>query len=240
MTTLMAFVVSIILIALIFDYINGFHDAANSIATVVSTRVLSPGLAVMWAAFFNFAAFAIFGTRVAKTIGGDLIHIDLIGEQWRLWALLSGLVGAITWNLITWYYGLPSSSSHALVGGYAGAAVAAHRGVSGLFIQAGWIKTVSFIFISPLIGVLLGFFLMARYCGCFGDARRIEDKVFTGLSRIGCAIRLIWRQRRPEDDGIIAAVLVCIKPSTQTSHFRALRVFHLSCGNHTGRAGRMA
>src|SRR6478672_1975433 len=107
MTATLAFVIMLVLLALVFDYINGFHDAANSIATVVSTRVLSPGLAVMWAAFFNFAAFAIFGTRVAKTIGGDLIHIDLIAEQWRLWALVCGLVGAIAWNLITWYYGLP-------------------------------------------------------------------------------------------------------------------------------------
>jgi PiT family inorganic phosphate transporter len=211
MTTLMAFVVLIILIALIFDYINGFHDAANSIATVVSTRVLSPGLAVMWAAFFNFAAFAIFGTRVAKTIGGDLIHIDLIGEQWRLWALLSGLVGAITWNLITWYYGLPSSSSHALVGGYAGAAIAAHRGFSGLFIPAGWIKTISFILISPLIGVLLGFSLMAALLWIF--QRRSPDrvdKVFRRLQLVSAALFSLGHGGNDAQKtmGIIAAVLV--------------------------------
>jgi len=211
MTTLMAFVVLIILIALIFDYINGFHDAANSIATVVSTRVLSPGLAVIWAAFFNFIAFAIFGTRVAKTIGGDLIHIDLIGEKWRLWALLCGLVGAITWNLITWYYGLPSSSSQALVGGYAGAAIAAHRGFSGLFIAAGWIKTLSFILISPLIGVLLGFSLMTALLWLF--QRRSPDrvdKIFRKLQLVSAALFSLGHGGNDAQKtmGIIAAVLV--------------------------------
>src|SRR5438093_10606953 len=142
-TASLALVIVIIAVALVFDYVNGFHDAANSIATVVSTRVLSPGIAVVWAAFFNFIAFAIFGTRVAKTVGGDMINIKVIDEQWRMWVLLCGVIGAIVWNIITWYYGLPSSSSHALVGGYAGAALAAHGGASGLFIASGWIKTVS-------------------------------------------------------------------------------------------------
>jgi PiT family inorganic phosphate transporter len=140
MTTLLALVLFIILVALIFDFANGWHDAANSIATVVSTRVLTPGLAVIWAAVFNFIAFLVFGTRVAKTIGGDLINIKLIDEQWQLWVLLCALVGAIVWDVITWYYGLPSSSSHALVGGYAGAAIAAYQGVSGLLKPEGWIK----------------------------------------------------------------------------------------------------
>src|ERR1043165_9488399 len=140
MTTLLALVLFIVLVALIFDFANGWHDAANSIATVVSTRVLSPGLAVMWAAFFNFIAFLIYGTHVAKTVGGDLIDIKLIAEQWQLWVLLSALLGAIAWNVITWYYGLPSSSSHALVGAYAGAAMAAHQGVAGLLKPEGWIK----------------------------------------------------------------------------------------------------
>ena len=132
MSVTLAFVVLIIVVALIFDYINGFHDAANSIATVVSTRVLSPGVAVIWAAFFNFVAFAVFGTRVAKTIGGDLVRIDLISADMRLYVLLAGLLGAIIWNLITWYLGLPTSSSHALIGGYGGAAIAAYKGFSGL------------------------------------------------------------------------------------------------------------
>jgi PiT family inorganic phosphate transporter len=160
MTVALGFVILIIFVALVFDYINGFHDAANSIATVVSTRVLSPGLAVIWAAFFNFAAFAIFGTRVAKTIGGDLVNISLISADLRLHVLLAALIGAIIWNLITWWLGLPTSSSHALVGGYAGAAIASYKGISGLLIASGWIKTLIFIVASPLIGMVLGYTFM--------------------------------------------------------------------------------
>src|SRR5262245_44830966 len=140
MTVTLTFVVIIVIVALVFDYINGFHDAANSIATVVSTRVLSPGIAVLWAAFFNFVAFLIFGTRVAKTIGGDMVNINMIPEKMRLYVLLAGLIGAVVWNLITWYLGLPTSSSHALVGAYAGAAITAFGGV-GLLKPEGWIKT---------------------------------------------------------------------------------------------------
>ena len=211
MTTLMAFVVLIILIALIFDFINGFHDAANSIATVVSTRVLSPGLAVIWAAFFNFVAFALFGTRVAKTIGGDLVDIKLIHEDWRMWALLSGVIGAIAWNVITWYYGLPSSSSHALIGGYAGAALAAHKGVNGLFIASGWIKTISFIVISPLVGVALAFLLMVALLRLF--RRRSPDrvdKVFRKLQLVSAALFSLGHGGNDAQKtmGIIAAVLV--------------------------------
>src|SRR5204862_4729102 len=110
-------VVSIILVALVFDYINGFHDAANSIATVVSTRVLSPGKAVVWAAAFNFVAAFAFGTAVAKTVGSGLVDVRIVTFS----VIFAGLVGAIVWDLITWYYGLPTSSSHALIGGYAGA-----------------------------------------------------------------------------------------------------------------------
>src|SRR5262245_9636558 len=154
----------IVLVALVFDFTNGFHDAANSIATVVSTRVLSPRYAVIWAATFNFVAFAIFGTRVAKTIGGDLVRIDLIQEDLRLYVLCCGLLGAIVWNLITWYLGLPTSSSHALIGGYGGAAIAAYRGVSGLLKPEGWIKTIAFIVASPVIGFISGFiFMVAVY-----------------------------------------------------------------------------
>src|SRR5436305_10565178 len=131
MNATFAFVILILLVALVFDYTNGFHDAANSIATVVSTRVLSPGLAVVWAAFFNFVAFAILGTRVAKTIGGDLVNINLVEADMRLYVLLAALLGAIIWNLITWWLGLPTSSSHALVAGYAGAPITAHKGLSG-------------------------------------------------------------------------------------------------------------
>jgi PiT family inorganic phosphate transporter len=160
MTISVAFVLLIVFVALVFDYINGFHDAANSIATVVSTRVLSPGVAVMWAAFFNFVAFMVFGTRVAKTIGGDLVRIDLIAQDLRLYVLFAALLGAVIWNLITWYLGLPTSSSHALIGGYGGAAIAAYGGFSGLLKAEGWIKTLIFIVASPLLGAILGFTLM--------------------------------------------------------------------------------
>src|SRR5207249_4084441 len=144
-------------VALIFDYINGFHDAANSIATVVSTRVLTPGKAVIWAAFFNFVAAFTFGTAVATTIGAGMIDRNVV----TLAVILSGLMGAIIWDVITWYFGLPTSSSHALIGGYAGAAIAAYRGFDGLLKPEGWIKTLSFIVISPLVGMVLGFSVMS-------------------------------------------------------------------------------
>src|SRR5213080_56113 len=156
MTANFAFVLVLIVIALIFDYINGFHDAANSIATVVSTRVLSPGMAVIWASFFNFIAFAVFGTRVAKAIG-DGVRMDLIAPDLRLYVLMSALLGAIIWNLITWYLGLPTSSSHALLGGYAGAGMAAFGGITGLLKTDVWTRTLKFIVLSPLIGMVLGF-----------------------------------------------------------------------------------
>jgi inorganic phosphate transporter, PiT family len=143
----------IILIALIFDFTNGMHDAANSISTIVSTRVLTPRLAVLWAAFFNFIAFLIFGTAVAKTIGSGMIDINSITPL----VILGGVLGAIAWNLITWYLGLPSSSSHALIGGYAGAAIA--NSGFGVIIASGWYKTLIFIVAAPLIGLVLGFVL---------------------------------------------------------------------------------
>lgn len=211
MTALMAFVVFVIVVALIFDYVNGFHDAANSIATVVSTRVLSPGIAVVWAAFFNFIAFAIFGTRVAKTVGGDMINIRVIDEQWRMWVLLCGVTGAIVWNIITWYYGLPSSSSHALVGGYGGAALAAHRGFDGLFISSGWTKTVSFIFISPLVGMLLGFSLMVALLWIFHRRSPDQvDRIFRKLQLVSAALFSLGHGGNDAQKtmGIIAAVLV--------------------------------
>jgi len=150
-------IVLIILVALAFDFINGFHDAANSIATVVSTRVLSPGTAVIWAAFFNFVAAFTFGTHVAKAIGSGMVDPGAI----NVWVILAALLGAIAWNLITWYWGLPSSSSHALIGGLCGAALA-HGGTATLIL--GWdsklAKTVYFILLSPLIGFLLGLLFM--------------------------------------------------------------------------------
>ena len=178
MSATLAFVIILIFLALVFDYINGFHDAANSIATVVSTRVLSPGMAVVWAAFFNFIAFAVFGTRVAKSIG-DGVRMDVISPELRLYVLLAALLGAIIWNLITWYLGLPTSSSHALLGGYAGAGIAAHGGISGLLKAEVWFRTLKFIVLSPMIGMLLGFTLMVLVFWIFRRSSATKvDKVF--------------------------------------------------------------
>jgi PiT family inorganic phosphate transporter len=148
------FIFFIIGTAFAFDFSNGWHDAANSIATVVSTRVLSPMQAVVWAAFFNFVAAFTFGTAVAKTVGGGLIDIRVVDPL----VILAALIGAITWNVVTWRFGLPSSSSHALVGGYAGAAIA-KAGFTAI-VWSGWLKVVAFIFISPLLGLALGWLFM--------------------------------------------------------------------------------
>lgn len=154
------------LVALAFDFINGFHDAANSIATVVSTRVLSPKLAVIWAAFFNFIAAFLLGTAVAHTIGKGMIQLDVVTQ----YVVLAGLLGAIVWDLLTWMWGLPTSSSHALIGGYAGAAIARAAQLHGwdnafdVIIWTGWTKTLVFIIIAPLLGLVLGFgFMVAVY-----------------------------------------------------------------------------
>src|SRR5215510_13950059 len=149
----MAVLVFVILVALTCDFLNGFHDAANSIATVVSTRVLSPQRAVAWAAFFNFVAAFVLGTHVAKTIGKGMIDLSVV----TLEVIFAGLLGAIFWNLFTWYYGLPVSSSHALIGGYAGAAVA--KAGFGAILFGGWTKTLFFIVLAPVIGAALALFL---------------------------------------------------------------------------------
>jgi len=154
MSAALALVLFIVLAALVFDFLNGFHDAANSIATIVSTRVLSPLQAVIWAAFFNFVAAFIFGTPVAKTVGEKLIHIEQVNQ----YVVLAGLTGAIVWNIITWYLGLPTSSSHALFGGYAGAAVA--KAGWGVIRYDGWIPVIAFLFLSPIIGFILGYINM--------------------------------------------------------------------------------
>jgi inorganic phosphate transporter, PiT family len=143
-------VVVVVFMALVFDFTNGMHDSANSIATVVSTRVLSPRQAVLWAAFFNFIAFLVFGTAVAETVGKGLIDVRLVTPT----IILAGLIGTIAWNIITWYLGLPTSSSHALIGGYAGAAVAS-AGFQAI-IPSGWYKTLLFIVLAPSIGLFLG------------------------------------------------------------------------------------
>ncbi len=149
------FIIFVIFLALAFDFTNGMHDAANAISTIVSTRVLSPKIAVVWAAFFNFAAFFVAGTAVAHTIGNGMIDMNAV----TVTVIFAGLLGAIAWNLITWRFGLPSSSSHALVGGYAGAAIA--KAGFEVIITAGWYKTLIFIVVAPLIGMFLGFMLKA-------------------------------------------------------------------------------
>ncbi|HEX6536720.1 MAG TPA: inorganic phosphate transporter [Gemmatimonadaceae bacterium] len=151
---MVTYILAIIAIAFIFDFSNGFHDSANSIATVVGTRVLKPLPAVLWAAAFNFAAAFTVGTAVAKTMGKGMVDIAVVDPN----VILGALIGAIAWNLITWYWGLPSSSSHALIGGYGGAAVA--KAGFGAIIPAGWTKTIIFIVLSPVIGMILGYALM--------------------------------------------------------------------------------
>ncbi len=178
-TAVLAF---IILVALVFDFLNGFHDAANSIATVVSTRVLSPQKAVLWAAFFNFVAAFVLGTHVAKTLGSGMIDLKVVSHD----VVLAGLLGAITWNLITWYYGIPVSSSHALIGGYAGAAVA-KAGPSAI-IAAGWVRTLQFIVLAPLIGAFLGFFLMVAVTWIFRRWSPFRlDQLFRRLQLVSAA-----------------------------------------------------
>ena len=173
----------IILVALGFDFLNGFHDAANSIATVVSTRVLSPQKAVVWAAFFNFVAAFVLGTHVAKTLGKGMIDLSVVTTE----VVLAGLLGAIAWNLITWYYGIPVSSSHALIGGYAGAAVA--KAGWGAIITSGWTKTLAFIVLAPLIGMVLAFALMTLVTWIFRRWNPFRlDKLFRRLQLLSAGL----------------------------------------------------
>jgi len=179
-----------VVVALIFDFLNGFHDAANSIATVVSTRVLSPKLAVVWAATFNFLAAFFLGTAVAKTIGHGMIRLDAVDQ----YVVLAALFGAIVWDLLTWWWGLPTSSSHALIGGYAGAAMthealhAGWRSAPSVIIAAGWYKTLIFIVVAPVIGLILGLtFLTAVYWLLQHKAPQQVDKWFRKLQLLSAA-----------------------------------------------------
>ncbi|PYP62932.1 MAG: anion permease [Gemmatimonadetes bacterium] len=177
------FVCAIILVALIFDFSNGFHDAANSIATVVSTRVLSPTAAVVWAGCFNFIAVFVFGTAVAKTMGKGLVDIGVVDAT----VVLAGLLGAISWNLITWYAGLPSSSSHALIGGYAGAAIA-KAGISALLWPGKWVQTLAFIVLSPMLGLAVAFGLTVALSWILRRSLpRKVDKAFRLLQLVSAA-----------------------------------------------------
>jgi inorganic phosphate transporter, PiT family len=184
-------VVVIIVIALVFDYINGFHDAANSVATIVATRVLTPFQAVLWAAFFNFVSAFSFGTGVAKTVGKGMVDLDLVTP----YVILAGLAGAIVWDLITWWLGLPTSSSHALFGGYAGAAmahVAFMRGIShaaDALIWHGWIMTLVFMIVAPIIGLTLAYMLMVALYWVFrGSSPKKMDVYFRKLQLLSAAV----------------------------------------------------
>jgi len=177
------FIIAIILFALFFDFLNGFHDSANSIATIVSTRVLTPRKAVMWAAFFNFAAAFLFDVQVAKTIGKGLVELTSINE----YVILSGLTGAIVWNLVTWYFGIPTSSSHALMGGYAGAAIA--KAGFGTIIIGGWTKTLVFIVLAPVMGMIMSFILMVCVMWMFhGRSSSRVNNMFRKLQLFSAAL----------------------------------------------------
>jgi len=200
----------IVILALAFDYTNGFHDAANSIATIVSTRVLTPGKAVALAAFFNFVAFFLGTHAVAKTVSSGLVDPEKINE----WVVLAGLVGAIAWNLITWYLGLPTSSSHALIGGYAGAAIA-NAGFHALIFDTkwpkGWAGTLSFIVISPLVGMLAGMTLMITVFWLFrGFAPSRVDKFFRFMQLVSASLFSLSHGTNDAQKtmGIIMAALV--------------------------------
>jgi inorganic phosphate transporter, PiT family len=200
----LAAVIALILVALTFDYINGFHDAANSIATVVSTRVLSPGKAVLWAAVFNFVAAFTFGTAVAKTVGSGLVDLHIVTFS----VIFAGLVGAIVWDLITWYYGLPTSSSHALIGGYGGAAVA--KAGFAAILPAGWTKTLIFIVLAPLVGMTLGFVIMVAVLWIFsGFPPSRVDRWFRRLQLLSAAAYSLGHGANDAQKtmGIVAGVL---------------------------------
>ena len=222
------YVLTIVLIALIFDFINGFHDSANSIATVVSTRVLTPGVAVFWAAFFNFIAAFVVGTAVAQTIGRGLIDIEIVDPN----VILGGLLGAIVWDLITWYAGLPSSSSHALLGGYAGAAIA-KAGFAAL-IPGGWTLPLLFIIVSPMLGLFIS---LALTVGLSWPLRHAPpgplDRVFRRLQLVSAALYSLSHGANDAQKtmGIIVSLLV----ASQASFAGAtgwLSHFHLQTADH--------
>jgi inorganic phosphate transporter, PiT family len=202
---LLLIVIGIIAVALTFDFINGFHDAANSIATVVSTRVLSPGQAVVWAAFFNFVAAFTFGTAVAKTIGKGMIDLAAVNFA----VIFGGLMGAIIWDLITWYLGLPTSSSHALIGGYAGAAIA--HGGWDVIIVSGWTKTLLYIVLAPLIGLTLALILTVLIYNLFQRMTPTRvDRTFRKLQLLSAAAYSLGHGGNDAQKtmGIISGVLV--------------------------------
>ncbi len=222
--------VLLILVALSFDFFNGFHDAANSIATVVSTRVLTPLLAVGWAAFFNFIAFLIFGTNVASTIAKGVVDPNVFS----LAVVFAGLIGAIAWDVITWYFGLPTSSSHALIGGMAGAAVA--RAGWHSLIAEGFRKIAVFIVLSPIIGLLLGFTILVLVMWAFHRSKRV-DRLNRGFRRMQLLSAAAFSLGHGGNDaqktmGVILALLIATKhlPATATVPIWVVLSAHAAIG----------
>ncbi|HEX6896865.1 MAG TPA: inorganic phosphate transporter [Bryobacteraceae bacterium] len=213
MSAPLVLVIIIVLVALVFDFINGFHDAANSIATIVATRVLSPHQAVMWAAGFNFIAAFVVGTGVAKTVGSGMIDPHYVNS----YVILAGLTGAIAWDLATWWIGLPTSSSHALIGGYAGAAMARATHLYGVdrafdvLIGGAWIRTILFIFVAPLLGMILAYFMMVLVYWLFRHASPLKmDVYFRRLQLVSSALLSFSHggNDAQKTAGIITGVLV--------------------------------
>ena len=199
-----AFVVFLVLVALVFDFLNGFHDSANAISTIVSTRVLSPRNAVLWAAFFEFVAVFFVGVQVANTIGTGIIHPDIVDNT----LILAALSAAIIWNIITWYFGLPSSSSHALIGGLIGAGVI--KGGTKALVWGGITKTTLFIVLSPTIGLILGLVLMILVLNLSRRSNVARSqKIFRKLQLVSCAIYSMGHGTNDAQKtmGIIAIIL---------------------------------
>jgi PiT family inorganic phosphate transporter len=214
------YVLLIILVAFIFDFSNGFHDSANSIATIVGTRVLSPVAAVVWAASFNFIALFVVKTAVAKSIQTGLVTSSIVTPN----VIFAGLLGAVTWNIITWYYGIPSSSSHALIGGYAGAAIA-KAGWGAILWGQKWIETLSFIVISPLVGLIAGFGLIVLIYWIFRRTRPNKvDRLFRFMQMLSSALLSLAHGGNDAQKtmGIIVALLV----STNASFAAQTGVLH--------------
>ncbi len=223
------YVLAIVGVAFVFDFINGFHDSANSIATVVGTRVLSPGVAVMWAAFFNFIAAFVFTTAVAKTIGKGLIDLNIVTPN----VILAGLLGAIIWDLATWYWGIPSSSSHALIGGYAGAAIA-KAGLAALVLGRKWVETIMFIVLSPLFGMLLGFVLMVIVFWLFMRASPARvNRFFKRGQLVSSALFSLAHGGNDAQKtmGIVVGLLVSVAP-TLSQETGWLRFFYIPNADH--------
>jgi PiT family inorganic phosphate transporter len=217
-----AYVVAIILIAFVFDFSNGFHDSANSIATIVGTRVLSPLAAVFWAAIFNFAAAFTGSLAVAKAVGGGMIEQSIVNPN----VILAGLLGAIAWNIITWYFGIPSSSSHALIGGYAGAAVA-KAGMAAITWGTKWIQTLSFIVVSPLLGMLAGYLFMVLIFWIFHRVSASRVDRFFRSAQLASSALLSYSHGGNDAQktmGVVVGLLVSVHGSfaTQTGWLHAL------------------